>query len=206
MAHDSNPTQTRRAVYLVDGARTPFLKFRGGRNPFSAADLGVAAGRSLMLRQPLAPDQLDQVVFGCAGPAPDEANIARVIALRLGCGAGVPAWHVQRNCGSGMQAIDAAMHDIAAGRSEMVLAGGTEAMSHSPLLVDERLAVWLADFRRARGPGARLKQLARIRPAWFRPEIALARGLTDPISGLSMGQTAENVAWRFDIAREAMDA
>lgn len=193
-------------MYIVDGTRTPFLKFRGRPNPFSAADLGVAAGRQLLLRQPFEPaEALDEVIFGCAGPAAEEANVARVIALRLGCGHHVPAWHVQRNCGSGMQALDCARHDIAAGRAEVVLAGGTEAMSRAPLLFDERFVAWLADLRGARGPVATARRLARLRPSWLKPVVALLRGLTDPVSGLSMGQTAENLAWRFGIGRADMD-
>ena len=194
-----------RRVYIVDGSRTPFLKFRGRPNAFSAADLGVAAGRQLLLRMPFEPDALDQVIFGCAGPAADEANIARIIALRLGCGHRVPAWSVQRNCGSGMQALDAGLHEIQDGRSQMVLAGGTEAMSHAPLLFDPRFVEWLADFNKARSAWAKARQLARLRPAMFKPVIALLKGLTDPVSGMSMGQTAENIAWRFGITRTEMD-
>jgi acetyl-CoA C-acetyltransferase len=204
-SRDGSPTTPTRTVYLVDGARTPFLKFRGQRNAFSAADLGVAAGRQTLLRMPFAPDALDQVVFGCAAPAPEEANIARIIALRLECGHKVPAWSVQRNCGSGMQSIDAGLHAIQQGRSDLVLAGGTEAMSRAPLLFDTRFVDWLASFRQARGALAKSRHLARLRPAWLKPEIGLLKGLTDPVSGLSMGQTAENIAWRFGISRTAMD-
>lgn len=206
----AQPSQTAessrgRRVYIVDGARTPFLKFRGHPGAFSAADLGVAASQPLLLRQPFPSDRLDQVIFGCAGPAAEEANVARVIALRLGCGHGVPAWHVQRNCGSGMQAIDSGAHEIAAGRSELVLAGGTEAMSRAPLLFDERFTAWLAQLRQIRGMGARLRHFTRLRPQWLAPQPALLRGLTDPTTDLTMGQTAENLAWRFGITREEMD-
>ena len=99
-----------RPVYIVDGCRTPFLKARGVPGPFRASDLAVAAGRALLLRQPFGPEELDEVILGCIIPGPDEANIARVVSLRLGCGKGVPAWTVQRNCGSGMQAIDCGRH------------------------------------------------------------------------------------------------
>src|SRR5699024_9673883 len=104
-------------VYIVDGARSPFLKARGVPGPFSASDLAVQAGRELLLRQPFAPDQLDEVIIGCAAPAPDEVNIGRVIALRLGCGNDVPGWTVMRNCASGMQALDSAVMSIQSGRS-----------------------------------------------------------------------------------------
>lgn len=205
MARSRNSSPDRRAVYVVDGDRTPFLKFRGGPNAFSAADLAVATGRTLLLRQPFEPGDCDQVIFGCAGPGADEANIARIVALRLGCGHRMPAWTVQRNCGSGMQALDSALHAIQDHRADLVLAGGTEAMSRAPLLFDERFVRWLAGLQRVRGPLAKLQQAARFRPAMLKPVIALMRGLTDPVSGLNMGQTAENLAWRFGISREAMD-
>ena len=192
-------------MFLVDGMRSPFLKFRGKPNAFTAADLAVATGRTLLLRQPFEAGEFDQVIFGCAGPGADEANIARIIALRLGCGHAMPAWSVQRNCGSGMQALDSALDEIHEGRSELVLAGGTEAMSRAPLLFNEDFVHWLADLQRARNPLARLRQAAAFRPRMLKPVIALLRGLTDPVSGLNMGQTAENLAWRFGVSRGEMD-
>lgn len=193
-------------VYLVDGLRTPQLKARGLPGPFRASDLAAAAGRALLLRQPFAAPDLDEVILGCVAPGPDEANIARVVALRLGCGPAVPAWTVQRNCASGMQALDGAAKDIALGRADLVLAGGTEAMSQHPVLLRPEAVAWLAGFNRARSLGERLRTLARLRPAHLRPVFALARGLTDPVVGLTMGQTAEELATRFGIGRAAMDA
>ena len=195
-----------RPVYVVDGSRTPFLKARGTPGPFRASDMAVAAGSALLARQPFQPAALDEVVFGCIIPGPDEANIARIIALRLGCGKAVPAWTVQRNCGSGMQAIDSAAQDIALGRADLVLAGGTEAMSQAPVLFNDAMVRLLASLAKARPGWAKLKVLARLRPAHLVPVISLLRGLTDPISGLNMGQTAEGLAARFGITRERMDA
>src|SRR6185312_16347048 len=88
-------------VYIVDGARTPFLKSRNRPGPFSAADLATQAGRTLLVRQPFAPSELDEVILGCAAPSVDEVNIGRVAALRMGCGQKVPGWTVMRNCASG---------------------------------------------------------------------------------------------------------
>ena len=125
-------------VYVVDGLRTPFLKARTGPGPFSAGDLAVQAGRALLLRQPFAPTDFDEVIVGCAAPSPDEVNIGRVIALRLGCGNNVPGWTVMRNCASGMQALDSGIANIQSGRSELVLAGGTDALSRAPVLKSAR--------------------------------------------------------------------
>jgi acetyl-CoA C-acetyltransferase len=194
-------------VYLVDGARTPFLKARGRPGAFSASDLAVHAGRALLLRQPFAPNDLDEVILGCAAPSPDETNIGRVLALRLGCGDKVPGWTVMRNCASGMQALDAAMISIQAGRAHLVLAGGTDALSRAPLLYSDEMVTWFADMASRRGMAAKLRQFLRLRPtATLRPVIGLLKGLTDPVVGLSMGQTAENIAHRFGIRRQEMDA
>jgi len=193
-------------VYIVDGARTPFLKARNRPGPFAASDLATAAGRSLLLRQPFAPTDVDEVILGCAAPAPDEVNIGRVAALRMGCGQKVPAWTVMRNCASGMQAIDSAIAQIRAGRSNLVLAGGVDALSRAPLLFSDVMVHWLASWYAAKSTGQRAALLTKFRPQHLAPIIGLMKGLTDPIVGLLMGQTAENLAFRFGIARAEMDA
>jgi len=202
----SGPVGYARPVYLVDGARTPFLRAQGRPGPFSAADLAVAAGRGLLARQNFSPEDLDEVIIGCVIPAPDEANIGRVISLRLGCGNGVTAWTVQRNCASGMQALATAAERISAGYSELILAGGTEAMSHAPVLFGNSMVGLLADWQQAKSFGDKLKIFSRLRPGHFKPVIGLLTGLTDPTTGLLMGQTAENLATRFNLSREDMDA
>lgn len=196
----------RRDVYIVDGARTPFLKAKGKPGPLSASDLAVACGKELLGRQPFAPTELGEVVLGCMMPSTEEANIGRLVALRLGCGKSVPAWTVQRNCASGMQAIDSAYKDIATGRHDLVLAGGTESMSRAPILFNNKMVNWLSGLWGAKTPIAKLKQVSTFRPGFLSPVIALLRGLTDPTVNLSMGQTAEILAYRFGITREQMDA
>lgn len=203
------PTQAKklvRSVYVIDGSRTPFLKARGKPGPFSAANLAVGAGQPLMARQPFEPGDLDEVIMGCVMPGPDEANIARVIALRLGCDKHVPAWTVQRNCASGLQALDCAAQDIAHGRANLVLAGGVESMSHAPVLLADNMVAWLGAWAKSRTLGARIRILGQLKPIYLKPVIGLLRGLTDPVVGLSMGQTAEILADRFAISREQMDS
>lgn len=192
-------------VYIVDGARTPFLKARGKVGSFTGSDLGVLASRQLLARQPFSPEDLSEVITGCVMPSPDEANISRYIALRVGCGNQVPAWTVQRNCASGMQAIDTAYQNILAKRSKLVLAGGTDAMSHAPLLFNVKMTNWISALMSAKSPLQRVGMLTRLRPSYFAPVIALLKGLTDNYVGLNMGQTAEEVAYRFNISREEMD-
>ncbi|MEW5754671.1 MAG: acetyl-CoA C-acetyltransferase [Pseudomonadota bacterium] len=201
----SNKTHIAKPVYVVDGARTPFLKAKGKTGPFAAADLATYAGRALLARMPFAPIDLDEVILGCVMPGPDEANIARVAALRLECQKRVPAWTVQRNCASGMQALDCAVSNIANGRSHLVLAGGVESMSHAPVLLNETMVNWLADLNGAKTFGQKLKVFSQLRGKHLQPIIGLLRGLRDPIVGLSMGQTAEIIAHRFGVTRAQMD-
>jgi len=196
---------TDRPVYLVDGARTPFLKARGRPGPFSPVDLAVQCGRPLLLRQPFAPAAIDQVILGCVNVVADEMNPARVAALRLGLGADMPAFTVQINCGSGMQSIDTAYRYIRAGHSDLVLAGGTEALSRAPLVYRDAAVDWFAGLATAKSPIERIKRAAKFRPGLFKPVIGLKSGLTDPIVDLDMGQTAEVLAHYFDITREAAD-
>jgi len=193
-------------VYIVDGARTPFLKSRNTPGPFSASDLATAAGTGLLARQAFAPEQLDEVILGCASPSPDEVNIGRVAALRMGCGNKVPGWTVMRNCASGMQALDSAMVNIQAGRSDLVLAGGVDALSRAPLLLSDAMVRWLSGWYAAKTLGQRLAMLRKFRLPHLAPVIGIVKGLTDPICGQLMGQTAENLAWKFGITREDMDA
>lgn len=193
-------------VYVVDGSRSVFLKAAGKPGAFSASDLAVYAGRELLKKQPFSPDAVGEVVIGCAMASPNEANIGRLISLRLGCGDKVPGWTVHRNCASGLQALDSAAKDVALGRHDVVIAGGTDAMSRAPLLFNDKMVNWLSKWFKAKTVGQRLKLLTKFRPSFLAPVIALICGLTDPVVGLNMGQTAENIAHKFDISREEMDA
>ena len=201
----ANKEKYARPVYLIDGSRTPFLKARGKPGPFKHAELGIYAARPLIQRMPFAAGDFDEVIMGSTMPGPDEANIARVVALRLGCGNDVPAYTVHRNCASGMQALDSAAMSIASGRSDLILAGGIEAMSQAPLLLHPKMVTWLASWWGAKSFAAKMKALSRFRPGLLTPVIALLKGLTDPVVGMNMGQTAEQIAYRFNISREMMD-
>lgn len=196
-----------RPVYVIDGARTPFLKAKNRPGVFSAGDLATQAGKTLLVRQKFEPTQLDEVILGCAAPSVDEVNIGRVVALRMGCGQKVPGWTVMRNCASGMQALDSGISNILSGRSNLVLAGGVDALSRAPLLYSEKMVLWFADMAGARSAGQRAALFARLPfKAMLAPVIGIMKGLTDPMVGLLMGQTAENVAHRFGITRAQMDA
>jgi acetyl-CoA C-acetyltransferase len=159
----------------------------------------------LLLRQQFAPDAFDQVILGCVNVIADEMNPARVAALRLGMGEAMTAFTVQINCGSGMQSIDTAYRYIREGAMDLVLAGGAESLSHAPLVFNHSAVEWYARMFGARNIWARLVALLGVRPSFFKPVIGLERGLTDPITDLNMGQTAELVAHLFHISRRQAD-
>ena len=196
---------TGRPVYIVDGARTPFIKARSTPGPFTPVDLAVACGRPLLLRQPFAPDAFDQVILGCVNVLADEMNPARIAALRLGMGEAMTAFTVQINCGSGMESIDVGYQYIREGKADLILAGGAEALSHSPLVFRRSAVDWYGAMFSARDTWSRLKAIAGFRPSFLKPVIGLERGLTDPVVDLNMGQTAEILAHVFDISRHAAD-
>ncbi|MFA7503389.1 MAG: acetyl-CoA C-acetyltransferase [Burkholderiaceae bacterium] len=195
-----------RAVYLVDGARTPFLKARGKPGPFTPVDLAVQCGRPLLARQAFDARLIELVILGCVNVIADEMNPARVAALRLGLSDRTVAFSVQINCGSGMQSIDTALRYIREGSHDIILAGGTEALSHAPLVLRQGAVEWFGDLANARGPVARARAMTGFRPEFIKPLVGLERGLTDPITALNMGQTAEILAHRFGIDRRVADA
>ena len=179
---------------------------RGGRGPFTPVDLAVQCGRPLLLRQPFGRSEFDLVILGCVNVIADEMNPARVAALRLGLGAQMVAFTVQINCGSGMQSIDTACGACVEGIDDVVGAGGDEARSEAPLVLSAEATEWYAGMAGAKGAVDTARHLTDLRPDFFRPVIGLERGLTDPITDLGMGQTAEILAYRFGISREAADA
>ena len=165
----------------------------------------MQCGRPLLLRQPFAPDAFDQVILGCVNVIADEMNPARVAALRLGMGEAMTAFTVQINCGSGMQSIDTGYRYIRDGSADLILAGGAESLSHAPLVFNRGAVNWYARLFGARGFGARVSALLGFRPSFLKPVIGLERGLTDPITDLNMGQTAELVGHLFHITRRQAD-
>jgi acetyl-CoA C-acetyltransferase len=157
------------------------------------------------LRQPFGAEVLDEVIAGCVNPIADEINPGRVAALRLGIDESVPGWTVQRNCGSGMQSIDVGFRYIQQGLADLILAGGTEALSYTPLLFNHNAVEWYSRLATARGLLPRLQAMAGFRLSFLKPVIGLEQGLTDPVVELNMGQTAEVLAFLFAISRQEAD-
>ena len=200
-----NPRNPSRELAIVAGVRTPFCRAGGAMQGAFAADLATHVMRELLDRTKVRPQAIDEVVFGCAGPDPREANIARLAALRAGLPQSTPAVTVMRNCGSGMEAVLAAEQKLKAGDGEVFLVGGTESMSNFPLLMGPQLVKFFTRLGKAKSMAQKLATMASFRPGWLQPRIAVLEGLTDASIGASMGDTAERIARQFGISRGAMD-
>ena len=193
-------------IAILDGIRTPFAKAFGPLANVSAQELGRTATTAVLERASLRPDQVDQVVFGNVAMPPDAANIARVIALLSGIPRDRIAHSVQRNCASGMEALTTAAQLIQLGEARTILAGGVESMSRIPLLYNPEATDLYLRLGKARNWRQRLGALLRFRPRHFKPVAGVQLGLTDPVCGLIMGDTAENLVRDFHLTRQEQDA
>ncbi len=173
-------------VYLVGSVRTPIGRFGGSLASWTAADLGVAVAKESLRRAHVAPDQIQDSIWGCARQAGGGPNVARQITYRAGAPESAPAFTVNQACGSGLRAIILAAEQIALGRARIVLAGGTESMSRVPYFAEG--ARW----------GMRMGNTELV-DGMYRD------GFNDPLSGLVMGETAENLARQYEISREEQD-
>ena len=193
-------------MVIVDGVRTPFSKMGTDLARLGPEELGRIVVSSLLTKTGLNPALIDEVIFGCVGQPADAANVARVIALRAGIPEHVPAFTVHRNCASGCEAFTQAYEKMLAGRGEIFVVGGTESMSQVPLLYTHQAAAKFAKLARAKSPFQKLGAMLSFRPSDFKPRIGLQLGLTDPVCGLNMGETAEVLAREHGITREKQDA
>ena len=172
--------------YLTAAVRTPIGRFGGSLKDWTAADLGVAAAKEALSRANVAPEQVEDSIWGCARQAGGGPNVVRQITWRAGVPDRVPALTVNQACGSGLRAIILAAEKIMLGRANVVLAGGTESMSRVPYFAEG--ARW----------GARMGHVDLV-DGMYRD------GFNDPLSGMVMGETAEELAQRYEIARDEQD-
>src|SRR3989337_1662647 len=172
-------------VVLVSGARTAIGRLGGAFADTPASDLGAAVIKAAVERPGLQPDQGEQVIFGCVGQVMEDAYIARHAAIKAGLPIEVPAYTVNRICGSGLEAINTAARWIECGDAEVIVAGGVENMTMMPYYVRN------ARYGYRLGHG----QL----------EDGIQHLLGDPFSKAHMGITAENLAEKFGVTREEQD-
>jgi acetyl-CoA C-acetyltransferase len=171
---------------ILEGARTPIGRFLGSYTELPAVDLGVLATKEAMRRSNVEPDQVDQTILGHARQAGNGPNTGRQVSVRAGVPVEVSAYNVNIACGSGMKAVQLGAQQIALGDSEVILAGGMENMSRVPFILDRMRT----GYRMGDGT---------VYDAMYRD------GLLDPLCGLIMGETAENLVDRYDLSRREQD-
>ncbi len=192
-------------VVIVEGTRTPFVKSGLKFDTVSAVELGQVALKELLIKTGLHSQEIDEVIIGNTGNPSTAANISRVVALNAGLPQKVSAHTVHRNCASALESIAAGFDKICAGQADTVIAGGTESMSNMPLLFTKSFVNIFRKVMGAKTIGQKLMWLKKFKLRDLKPRVALIEGLTDPFSGLNMGQTAEVLAKEFNISREEQD-
>lgn len=206
MSTHLNSEKSGRPVVILGGFRTPWAKAGTRLARVHAAELARIPAEELLLRLEIPVTEIDEVLFGNVAQPPDAANIARVIALRLGLPTQTPAVTVHRNCASGMEAISQAFDKIRFGLADLVLVGGTESMTNIPFLFPESYQRKLVQLGRAKTVVEKVGAVSSFRPRDLKPVFGIEEGLTDPVCDQNMGDTAENLAREFGISREEQDA
>ena len=171
---------------ILEGARTPIGKFLGSFAATPVVELGAAASREALRRAGVSGEQIDQSIMGHARQAGNGPNTGRQVSIHAGVPEEVSAYNVNIACGSGMKAVQLGAQQIALGESEVVLAGGMENMTRVPFLLDRMRT------------GYRMGN-ATVHDAMYRD------GLLDPLCGLLMGETAENLVDRYGLSRDEQD-
>ncbi|HKV31286.1 MAG TPA: thiolase family protein [Candidatus Dormibacteraeota bacterium] len=179
-------TRNGEGIVVAGGVRTAIGKFAGAFKDTPTSDLGANAIRAAVERAGISPDVVDEVILGCVGQVGEDAFNARLATLKAGLPEKTTAFNVNRLCGSGLQAINSAVQELRTGEAQVVVAGGNENMSIQPYL------------------------LPRSQVGWRLGEAALIDGtlslVTDPFGRYQMGATAEKVAERYSVSRQAQDA
>jgi acetyl-CoA C-acetyltransferase len=174
-----------RAV-ILEGARTPIAKFLGSFTDVPAVDLGIHATRAALTRAGVELGDVDELVFGHGRQAGNGPNPARQVSYRAGLGEETPAYTVNMACGSGTKAVQLAAEQIMLGNAQIVVAGGQENMTRTPFILDRMRTGYRM------GNGVAFDGMQKD-------------GFLDPLCDLIMGETAENLAERYDISRVESD-
>jgi acetyl-CoA C-acetyltransferase/acetyl-CoA acyltransferase len=201
---------TRKPIAVLAGARTPLCKSFTEFSDESAVKLGTHAVMAAIesatkKNDSFHAEHVDELVIGNVAGPPDAANLARVIALSAGLPKETIAHTVNRNCASGMESILSAWDAINQDRASVVVSGGTESMSQIPMIFHPDAArIWLR-LARCKTVTQKLRAISSLRPRHFKPVMGIQLGLTDPVSGLNMGETAEVLAKEFGVSRADQD-
>jgi acetyl-CoA acyltransferase len=189
-------------IAIIEGVRTPFCKANGVLRDLEADNLGAYAVIELMARTGFPLNKVDELIFGNVLQPYNSANIARIIAVKAGLPIKTPAFTVNRNCASGLEAILTAANKIRLGEAEVIVAGGTESMSGFPVLFNKKGKEFFMKLNKAKSFKEKLSACLSFRPSFLVPEMPQ---IADPLCGLTMGQTAEILVREFKVSRLEQD-
>lgn len=192
----------KKRIAIVAGVRSPFCRSNGTFNDYEIDDLAAYVVRELIAKAEIDPKKVDELIFGNVIEPPGSANIARIIAIKGGLPESISAFTVNRNCASGMEAVVSAMNRISMGDANIVIAGGAESMSNFPVTFSKEMRDFLVGLNKAKTWKQKLALLPSFRFSFFKPQVPT---ISDPLCGLSMGQTAENIIREFRISRAEQD-
>jgi acetyl-CoA acetyltransferase family protein len=190
-------------IAIVDGVRTPFVRAGTVFRDYNARDLAAHSVDALLERAGLAPEQVDELIYGNVILDPRMPHVAREAVLASGLPASVRALTIVDNCITGTSAIGIVMADIQTGRAEVGIAGGVESLSNPPVLFSRAASRKFIDLTTARNLGGRLRAALRLRPKDFWPE---APAIAEPSTGLTMGEHCELMVKQWSIGRPEQDA
>lgn len=193
---------SKKKAAIVDGVRTPFVKANGIFKKIDADDLGAYVVRELLTRIPVKKEEIDELIFGNVIQPPDSTNIARIIAVKGGLPVKVPAYTVNRNCASGLQAVVSAANQIELENSKIIIAGGSESMSHFPVSFPDKMRDFLRNLNKSKSFWDKLKTLFSFRPSYLTPHLP---EIKDPLCALTMGETAEVISRELHVTRKEQD-
>ena len=189
-------------VAVIAGLRTPFVRSNGDFKDLSAVDLGALLVNELVARSGLPLSEFDALIFGQVVPSPLSSLIAREVVLRSELPRTLPAHTTSRACATSVQAATEAADQILLGHADTVIAGGAESLSDAPIFASRKLAQALVNASRARSLTERIRAFAGLS---LKDVAPVPPALTEPTTGLTMGESAQKMAWENGISREAQD-
>jgi acetyl-CoA acetyltransferase family protein len=191
-----------RKPVIVDGARTAFVKSFGQFEDCTSLELFSRSVDGLLRKLSFDPAELDEISCGAVVPQIKNGNVARDTIFNLGLPNHVHGYTVNRACTSSLQTVSEACTQILAGRSVMVLAGGVDCMSDVPITYSDKARKFLVKLSKTKTMGQKLSMLGQFSAKAFLPQ---SPNLTEPMTGLTMGQHAEIMAKKNGISREDQD-
>ena len=189
-------------VAVINAMRTPFVRSFGVFEHETALSLSIKVVTELIARSGVNAHDIEECIWGVVVPQTKNANLAREIVLFSGLPNSIPGFTLNRACDSSLQCVEIAMQRILLGKNQLVLAGGVEVLSDVPLPFSDEARRFLTKFTKSKSLKEKLSLLGKINPKWFLP---VPPSITEPFTGLTMGQHAEIMAVKNDISRERQD-